>query len=222
MKKSCLLTRSKGTAHDNTEWSEAPSRLFAKRSTNALRRGDNRAPIFRVELRALEPACTASYVSRLMSSIGRKADMTIALQMSAYDPKRTSASSLKVVNFKQTRIPDRLRLKRCAVLIQLHVQKVTSDWKGLTMYSRLRIIISGAIVLMATSAALSKDSGLPQLDLQKQCRANQNATDALTGTKNLNAFDLCVKSEQRAREKLVARWTTIPPLDKTSCIHSTD
>jgi hypothetical protein len=62
-----------------------------------------------------------------MSSIGRKADMTIALQMSAYDPKRTSASSLKVVNFKQTRIPDRLRLKRCAVLIQLHVQKVTSD-----------------------------------------------------------------------------------------------
>jgi hypothetical protein len=90
------------------------------------------------------------------------------------------------------------------------------------MYSRLRIIISGAIVLMATSAALSKDSGLPQLDLQKQCRANQNATDALTGTKNLNAFDLCVKSEQSAREKLVARWTTIPPLDKTSCIHSTD
>jgi len=84
------------------------------------------------------------------------------------------------------------------------------------MYSRLRIIISGAIVLMATSAALSKDSGLPQLDLQKQCQANQNATDALTGTKNLNAFDLCVKSEQRAREKLVARWTTIPPLDKTS------
>jgi hypothetical protein len=84
------------------------------------------------------------------------------------------------------------------------------------MYSRLRIIISGAIVLMATSAALSKDSGLPQLDLQKQCRANQNATDALTGTKNPNAFDLCVKSEQSAREKLVARWTTIPPLDKTS------
>jgi hypothetical protein len=29
---------------------------FAKRSTNALRRGDNRAPNFRVELRALEPA----------------------------------------------------------------------------------------------------------------------------------------------------------------------
>jgi hypothetical protein len=36
---------------------------FAKRSTNALRRGDNRAPNFRVELRALEPACTASYVA---------------------------------------------------------------------------------------------------------------------------------------------------------------
>ena len=32
-----------------------PSRLFAKRSTNALWRGDNRAPDFCVELRALEP-----------------------------------------------------------------------------------------------------------------------------------------------------------------------
>ena len=90
------------------------------------------------------------------------------------------------------------------------------------MCKRSRVIISGVIVLMATSAALSNDGGLPQLDLQKQCRATQSATDELTGTKNPNAFDLCVKSEQGAREKLVARWATIPPLDRTSCIHSTD
>jgi len=64
---------------------------------------------------------------RSRSLLGVKRTLSIALQMSAYDPKRTSASSLKAVNFKQTRIPDRLRLKRCAVLIQLHVQKVTSD-----------------------------------------------------------------------------------------------
>jgi hypothetical protein len=32
-------------------------------ATNSLRRGDNRAANFRVELRALEPACTASYVA---------------------------------------------------------------------------------------------------------------------------------------------------------------
>jgi len=32
------------------------------------------------------------------------------LRMSAYDPKRTSTSSLKVVHFEQTRRPDRLTL----------------------------------------------------------------------------------------------------------------
>ena len=90
------------------------------------------------------------------------------------------------------------------------------------MHLLSKIIISSAIVLVATSAALSKNEGFPNIDLQARCRATQNATDALTGVKNPNAFDLCLKSEQGAREKLVARWATIPPLDRTSCIHSTD
>jgi hypothetical protein len=59
----------KETAHDNTEISQPPSRLFTKRSTNALRRGDNRAPNFRVELRALEPAY-GLVCRRLISAIG--------------------------------------------------------------------------------------------------------------------------------------------------------
>ena len=90
------------------------------------------------------------------------------------------------------------------------------------MRIRLRIIISGAIVLMAASAALSKDGVLPQLDLQKQCRTTQKATDDLTGTKNPDAFDLCIKSEESAREKIVGRWATIPPSDKIGCIHPAD
>jgi hypothetical protein len=87
------------------------------------------------------------------------------------------------------------------------------------MHIRSRIIIAGAIVL--ASAALSKD-GVPKIDLEKQCQKTQNATDALTGRKNPDAFDLCVKNEQSAREKLVERWATIPASDKASCIHSTD
>jgi hypothetical protein len=75
---------------------------------------------------------------------------------------------------------------------------------------------------MAASAALSKDGALPKIDVEKQCRATQKATDDLTGTKNPNAFDLCMKSEQSAREKLADRWATIPTLDKTSCVRSTD
>ena len=38
------------------------------------------------------------------------------------------------------------------------------------MHRHSKYIIASAIVLMATSAALSKDGGLPNLDIQKQCQ----------------------------------------------------
>jgi hypothetical protein len=100
-------------------------------------------------------------------------------------------------------------------------QRGDLSWRC-AMHIRSIIVVSGAIVLMAASAALSKDGVLPQLDVQKQCRATQKATDDLTGTKNPDAFDLCIRSEQSAREKLVARWATIPPSDKTGCIRPAD
>ncbi|MGA6979179.1 MAG: hypothetical protein WBZ23_22025 [Pseudolabrys sp.] len=56
------------------------------------------------------------------------------------------------------------------------------------MFVLSRMIISGAIILMAASAALSKDGGLPQFDIQKQCQKVQRAADELTGTKNPNAL----------------------------------
>ena len=79
------------------------------------------------------------------------------------------------------------------------------------MHRHSKYIIASAIVLMATSAALSKDGGLPNLDIQKQCQKTQRATDEFTGTKNPNAFNLCVKTEQSAREKLAGRWATPRP-----------
>jgi hypothetical protein len=81
------------------------------------------------------------------------------------------------------------------------------------------MIISGAIILMAASAALSKDGGLPQFDIQKQCQKVQRAADELTGTKNPNALESCVRNEQSAGEKLTERWATISTLDRTSCVH---
>jgi hypothetical protein len=82
-----------------------------------------------------------------------------------------------------------------------------------------RIVVAGTIVLIVASAALAKDGGLPKLDIQKQCQKTQIATDELTGTKNPGAFDLCVRTEQSAREKLAERWATISALDKASCVH---
>ena len=39
----------------------------------------------------------------------------------------------------------------------------------ITMRVLSRIVISSAIVLMAASAASSKDGGVPKIDIQKQC-----------------------------------------------------
>jgi hypothetical protein len=72
---------------------------------------------------------------------------------------------------------------------------------------------------MTSSAALSRDGGLPQFDIQKQCQKTQRAADELTGTKNPGAIDSCVKNEQSAREKLAERWATTSALDKTACVH---
>ena len=83
-------------------------------------------------------------------------------------------------------------------------------------------LVAGAIILMAASAVLSKDDGLPKLDIQKQCQKTQKATDEFTGTKNPDAFNLCVRTEQSAREKLAERWATTSALDKTSCVHLAD
>ena len=85
-----------------------------------------------------------------------------------------------------------------------------------------RIVVGGTIVLMAASASSSKDGGVPEFDIQKQCQKTERATDELTGTKIPGAFDLCLKSEQSAREKLAERWATTSALDKASCIHPAD
>ncbi len=95
-------------------------------------------------------------------------------------------------------------------------------WEEVMFRFRAAPLVAGAIILMAASAALSKDGGLPKLDIQKQCQKTQKATDEFTGTKNPDAFNLCVRTEQSAREKLAERWATTSASDKTSCVHPAD
>ena len=95
-------------------------------------------------------------------------------------------------------------------------------WEEVMFRFRAAPLVAGAIILMAASAALSKDDGLPKLDIQKQCQKTQKATDEFTGTKNPDAFNLCVRTEQSAREKLAERWATTSALDKKSCVHPAD
>ena len=90
------------------------------------------------------------------------------------------------------------------------------------MHIRSMIVISGAVVLIAATAALSKDGVLPKVDLEKQCTKSQQVTDSLTGTKNPGGFDSCIKNEQSARDKLIERWAAIPAPDKAMCIRPSE
>jgi hypothetical protein len=101
------------------------------------------------------------------------------------------------------------------------LQKGARDNQRGGFHIRSIIVISGAVVLMTATAALSKDDAVPKIDLEKQCTKAQRVTDSLTATKNPGSFDSCIKNEQSARDKLIERWATIPASDKALCIHST-
>jgi hypothetical protein len=80
--------------------------------------------------------------------------------------------------------------------------------------------IAAAIVLLTTFAAAAQDASFPNLDTQKLCRARANSAEEMMGDKSVasRTFETCMKSEQDARDALVAAWKDIPPSYKTTCI----
>ena len=85
------------------------------------------------------------------------------------------------------------------------------------MFIKSIIVLSAAMILAAASAS-AEDRGLPNLDIQRHCRAAQGATDETLGEKTANTVDSCVIGEQRAREKLVRDWQKITASEKASCV----
>ena len=89
------------------------------------------------------------------------------------------------------------------------------------MRIRSAIVLSVAIVLAGESAPLAKDVALPNLDLQKLCQARQSSVMSEVGSASNNFIDLCVESEQRAREQLSKDWANFPVADKAQCVQPT-
>ena len=82
-------------------------------------------------------------------------------------------------------------------------------------------LCAAAIVFAALPAAdAANEKGLPTIDLQTRCKKSEAAMIDMMGDQNLKgtAFDLCVKSEQQARDALQAAWADIPPKYKSFCI----
>lgn len=93
--------------------------------------------------------------------------------------------------------------------------------KSRVMHIRSRVIVSSIIFLSVASTAWSRDGSLPNIDVQTLCRARQATINAVFGNQNADTFDSCVKSEHDARDKLLARWATMPTSEKANCVHPT-
>jgi hypothetical protein len=85
------------------------------------------------------------------------------------------------------------------------------------MLTKSKIALIAAIILGAASASLAKDSGPPNIDLQKTCRESANALAGVTGKDNQGTFSTCMADEQMAREQIVKDWATYPALAKARC-----
>ena len=85
------------------------------------------------------------------------------------------------------------------------------------MMTKLKIALTTAVILGAASAALAKDSGPPNIDIQKTCRESSNALSGLTGNGNQD-FDACINDEQAGREQLAKEWADFPAPAKSACI----
>jgi hypothetical protein len=68
-----------------------------------------------------------------------------------------------------------------------------------------------------TSTVFAKEEGPPSIDLQHHCRAAQRAIDMTLGTTS-GAYELCMKSEQAARDQLTQIWSSVTAANKSQCV----
>jgi hypothetical protein len=88
---------------------------------------------------------------------------------------------------------------------------------GAAMMTKPKIALTAAVILGAASAALAKDSGPPNIDIQKTCRESSSALIGLTGNGNQD-LDSCISDEQAARQQLTKDWANYPALAKSACL----
>jgi hypothetical protein len=77
--------------------------------------------------------------------------------------------------------------------------------------------MTAAIVLGAASAGLAKDSGPPNIDIQKTCRESSAALNGLIGN-GTDSFGTCMSDEQTAHDQLVKDWASYPARAKAQCV----
>jgi hypothetical protein len=87
------------------------------------------------------------------------------------------------------------------------------------MDTNMRLTLVSA-ALLASTAAFAQ-SGIPTVDIQGTCKAAASAMVMLMGGSTAgNDTEICLGSEQRARDQLVKDWGTYSATDRTRCVRT--
>ena len=72
-------------------------------------------------------------------------------------------------------------------------------------------------VFLTSQLVIAAVDGVPTIDIQGTCRAAAAVTQ---GTSTQTDIDICVSSEQKARDQLVKDWAQYAAADKSRCVQA--
>jgi hypothetical protein len=79
------------------------------------------------------------------------------------------------------------------------------------------MLLQLAPVLLGSQLVIAVADPIPTIDIRKTCQA---AAGVLTGTTSQNDVEICMSSEQRAREQIIKDWAQYAPADRTRCVQA--
>jgi hypothetical protein len=74
-----------------------------------------------------------------------------------------------------------------------------------------------APLVLGSQLVIAVADGVPTIDIQKTCKAAAVVTAGPSAQTDIN---ICVSSEQKARDQLVKDWAQYAAADKTRCVQS--
>ena len=74
-----------------------------------------------------------------------------------------------------------------------------------------------APLVLGSQLVIAAADGVPTIDIQKTCKAAAVVTAGPSAQTDIN---ICVSSEQKARDQLVKDWAQYAAADKTRCVQS--
>jgi hypothetical protein len=74
-------------------------------------------------------------------------------------------------------------------------------------------------IALGSHLLIAATAGIPSVDIRKTCQAAAGTmADLIAGSTIQHDLDVCLSSEQAAREQLIKDWTTYSSAEKTQCV----